>query len=69
MTGVMVQASASVEMEPQGPNVMTACRDTTGNKAVIVSMRTQIFTGFKSKEPEQKKCCSLSQTFSSAPST
>lgn len=41
--GVTIQASASVKMAPQGPSVMTACRATTGNKAVFVSIKTLSF--------------------------
>lgn len=59
MTGVMVQASASAEMAPQGPSVTTVSRDTTGNKAVTVSIRTLIFGGFMSKNMEMNKCGSL----------
>lgn len=39
MTGVTVQASASVKKVPPGPSVTTVCQDTTGNKAVTVSLR------------------------------
>lgn len=36
-TDVMEQASASAKTAPQGQNVTSACRDTTGSKAVTVS--------------------------------
>lgn len=59
MTGVTAQASASAKMVPQGPSVMTACQDITGNKAVTVSVRRLICGGIPSKNPEINKCCSL----------
>lgn len=36
----MAQVSVSAKKVPLGPSVMTVCRDTTGNKAVTVSIRT-----------------------------
>lgn len=59
MTGVMAQASASAKTVLQGPNVTTVCRDTTGNKAVTVSIRTLIFGGLLSKNMGMNKCCIL----------
>lgn len=59
MTGVMAQASASAKMVLQGPSVTTVCRDTTGNKAVTVSIRTLVFVEFLSKNMGMNKCCSL----------
>lgn len=37
-TGATAQASASAERAPRGPSVTTACQDTTGSKAAIVSL-------------------------------
>lgn len=37
-TGATARASVSAGKAPQGPSVTTACQDTTGSKAVIVSL-------------------------------
>lgn len=58
-TGVTARASASVKMVPRGPSVTTVCQDTTGNKAVTVSIGRLTFDGFMSKNQEVSKCCSL----------
>lgn len=53
MTGVTEQVSVSVKTGPRGPNVTTVCQDTTGSKAVTVSMGILTFGGLKKFRVEE----------------